>query len=75
MRQKVSCDTTVSRNLLNEAKLLSIRLSEVFEEPLRKAVALKQKERWLEQNSDAINKHNESINKHGTFSEMIGQLD
>ncbi|WP_395338434.1 type II toxin-antitoxin system CcdA family antitoxin [Ningiella sp. W23] len=75
MRQKVSCNTTVSRNLLNEAKLLNIRLSEVFEEALCKAVALKQKERWLEQNSDAISKHNESINKHGTFSEMIGQLD
>jgi len=75
MRQKVSCNTTINRDLLNEAKSLNIRLSEVFEDALVKAVASKQKEKWLEQNSVAISQHNDSINKHGTFSEMIGQLD
>ncbi|MFC4700885.1 type II toxin-antitoxin system CcdA family antitoxin [Glaciecola siphonariae] len=74
MRQKVSCNTTVSRHLLNEAKLLNIRLSEVFEDALCKAVAQKQKERWLKQNAEAIRKHNESISKNGTFSEQIGQF-
>jgi post-segregation antitoxin (ccd killing protein) len=75
MRQKVSCNTTINRDLLHKAKSLNIRLSEVFEDALVKAVASKQKEKWLKQNSDAISQHNDSINKHGTFSEMIGQLD
>lgn len=75
MRQKVSCNTTINRELLTEAKSLNIRLSEVFEDALAKAVASKQKEKWLAQNAEAISQHNDSINKHGTFSEMIGQFD
>lgn len=75
MRQKISCNTTINRNLLNEAKSLDIKLSEVFENALSLAVAKKRKEKWLAENSDAITQHNEEIKKSGTFSEMIGQLD
>lgn len=75
MQQKISCNTTINRNLLNEAKSLDIKLSEVFENALSQAVVTKRKERWLSQNSDAIAQHNDEIKKSGTFSEMIGQLD
>jgi post-segregation antitoxin (ccd killing protein) len=75
MRQQVSCNTTINRDLLCEAKSFNVKLSEVFEEALGEVVVSKEKEDWLAQNSSAISKHNDLISKHGTFSEIIGQLD
>lgn len=75
MRTKVSCNTTINRALLDEAKRLDIRLSEVFEHALLVAVSEKRKEQWLAQNALAIAQHNQAISESGTFSEMIGQLD
>ena len=74
MRNKVSCNTTVNRSLLDEAKSLDIRLSEVFENALSIAVSEKRKELWMIQNKEAIAQHNQSVNESGTFSEKIGQL-
>ena len=43
MRQKVSCNTSINSDLLNEAKSLDIKLSEVFEAALIRAVNEKKK--------------------------------
>ena len=43
MRQKVSCNTSINSDLLNEAKSLNIKLSEVFEAALIRAVNEKKK--------------------------------
>ncbi|TAP25498.1 hypothetical protein KUL49_12095 [Alteromonas sp. KUL17] len=44
MRQKVSCNTSINSDLLNEAKSLDIKLSEVFEAALIRAVNEKKKQ-------------------------------
>ena len=67
MRQKVSCNTTINRNLLNEAKLLDIKLSEVFENALSIAVAKKRKEKWIAQNANAIAQHNKKLGNQAHF--------
>ena len=47
MRQKVSCNTSINSDLLNEAKSLDIKLSEVFEAALIRAVNEKKKVEWF----------------------------
>jgi antitoxin CcdA len=74
MRQKVSCNTSINSELLSEAKSLNIKLSEVFETALVKAVNEKKKAEWFRQNSDALDTHNQKILQTGTFSESISQL-
>ena len=75
MRQKVSCNTTINRDLVNEAKSLNIKLSEVFEAALVSEVKARKRNNWLNENADAIQTHNQKIREQGTFSEKIGQLD
>ena len=48
MRQKVSCNTSINSDLLNEAKSLDIKLSEVFEAALIRAVNEKKKSRMVQ---------------------------
>jgi len=71
----VSCNTSISRALINEAKSLNIKLSEVFEAALISEVKAKKRDKWLNENVNAIQKHNQQILEQGTFSEKIGQLD
>jgi antitoxin CcdA len=75
MRQKVSCNTTINRALVNEAKSLDIKLSEVFEAALLAEVKARKRDNWLNENASAIQKHNQKIREHGTFSEKISQFD
>nr|WP_136249947.1 type II toxin-antitoxin system CcdA family antitoxin [Ningiella ruwaisensis] len=75
MRQKVSCNTTISKSLLSEAKTLNLKLSEIFESALAQEVARKKSDIWLKENHDAIAKHNQNIVEKGTFSENTGQLN
>ena len=74
MGLKTSCNTTINKNLLNEAKALNIKLSPIFESALATAVREEKQKRWFEQNQLAIKSHNEKINEASTFSESIGQL-
>ena len=74
MGLKISCNTTINKDLLNEAKSLNIKLSSIFESALSIAVREKKQKIWFAQNQSAINSHNEKINEAGTFSESIRQL-
>lgn len=75
MRQKVFCNTTISKSLLSEAKSLNLRLSEIFESAFVQEVARKKRDIWMEENRVAISKHNLKILENGTFSESIGQFN
>jgi antitoxin CcdA len=74
MGLKTSCNTTINKNLLNEAKSLNIKLSSIFESALETAVREEKQKLWFEQNQSAIDGHNKKIGAAGTFSESIGQL-
>lgn len=74
MGSKASCNTTIDKELLIEAKSLNIKLSAIFESALAIAVREEKKKQWFVTNQSAISKYNETIRKSGTFSESIGQL-
>ena len=57
--------------LLDEAKALGVNLSSVLEQGLRERVAKARRERWLEENADAIAEHNERVAGRGVFSDRL----
>lgn len=62
---------TIDAELLDEAKALGINLSSVLEQGLRERVAQARRERWLEENADAIAEHNERVEARGVFSDRL----
>ena len=62
---------TIDAELLDEAKALGINLSSVLEQGLRERVAKARRERWLEENADAIAEHNERVAGRGVFSDRL----
>jgi antitoxin CcdA len=74
MSVKASCNTTINKDLLNEAKALNIKLSPIFESALSIAVREEKKKKWFKENQQAIQQHNKQVTESGTFSESIDQL-
>jgi antitoxin CcdA len=72
--QKVSCNTSISAQLIIDAKELKLSPSAILEEALSKAVKEAKHARWLQENQQGIAEHNRKIQSQGTFSEMIKQL-
>ena len=62
---------TIDAELLDEAKALGVNLSSVLEQGLRERVAKARRERWLEENADAIAEHNERVAGRGVFSDRL----
>lgn len=58
----------VNSDLLEKARELGINLSATLEEALATEVGLKKRERWLEENREAIEAYNEHVAQHGVFS-------
>ncbi len=71
---KISCNTSISAQLISDAKELKLSPSAILEDALRKAVKVAKYERWQLENKQAIAEHNRSVEEQGTFSEKIGQL-
>ncbi|WP_339721714.1 type II toxin-antitoxin system CcdA family antitoxin [uncultured Paraglaciecola sp.] len=71
---KVSCNTSISAQLINDAKELKLSPSAILEEALSKAVKVAKYERWQQENKQAIAEHNRRVEEQGTFSEKIRQL-
>jgi antitoxin CcdA len=71
MRMKRPTNLTIDAELLDEAKALGINLSSVLEQGLRERVAKAKRERWLEENADAIAEHNERVAGRGVFSDRL----
>lgn len=57
--------------LLREAKALGINLSRVLEKGLEDQVRAARRERWLEENREAIAEYNRRVAKHGTFGDRM----
>lgn len=71
---KVSCNTSITAQLINDAKELKLSPSAILEEALSKAVKVAKYERWQQVNKQAITEHNRRVEEQGTFSEKIRQL-
>ena len=71
---KVSCNTSISAQLINNVKELKLSPSAIWEEALSKAVKVAKYERWQQENKQAIAEHNRRVEEQGTFFEKIRQL-
>jgi antitoxin CcdA len=58
----------VNSDLLEKARELGINLSATLEQALAVEVGIKEGERWLEENREAIRAYNEHVAQHGVFS-------
>lgn len=68
---KRAANLSVNAELLDEAKALEINLSATLERALEQAVRARKRERWLEDNRDAIADYNTWVAEHGVFSPMF----
>ncbi|QSA97043.1 type II toxin-antitoxin system CcdA family antitoxin [Methylococcus sp. EFPC2] len=66
---KKSANLSVRSDLLAEAKALNINLSQAFETHLSELVKIKKRERWLEENREAIEAYNRRVEEDGVFSD------
>jgi antitoxin CcdA len=70
---KRAANLSVTAELLDEAKALDINLSATLERALEQEVRVRKRERWLEENRDAIAGYNAWVAEHGVFSPMFGK--
>jgi antitoxin CcdA len=66
---KQATNLSINRDLLNAAREAGINLSAVLEEALREKVAVARRERWKQENAEAIAEYNDLVAEHGVFSE------
>ncbi len=62
---KRATNVSLAENLLSEAKVLHINVSQAAEAGLAKAVAEKRAELWLKENCEAIESSNAFVDQHG----------
>lgn len=72
--RRTPVNVTVDRELLAEARSLGIPISGTLEQALRERVLEVRKERWLEENREAIAEYNERIAREGTFGSQFGNI-
>lgn len=68
---KKSANLSINADLLAQAKLLNINLSQTLEQHLAEVVRQAQSERWLTENSAALEAYNQRIEARGTFSDRL----
>ena len=66
--QKTSTRLDVNSDLLEKARELGINLSATLEEALAAEVSVRARERWRDENREAIQAYNEHVAQHGVFS-------
>jgi antitoxin CcdA len=62
---------SINSDLLNKTKELDINLSATLEQALAAILKQKQRDRWLEENRDAIRAYNTHVEKYGVFSDDL----
>lgn len=72
--RKRAVNLFVEIELLDEARRLSINLSDTLERRLRTLVKAEQEKRWLEENRDALAAYNARVSAHGLLSDEAGLL-
>lgn len=67
--RKVATNLSIRAELVREAKILGLNLSEVFEASLLDAIRRRKQELWTEENRGAIESYNALVAKEGLFSD------
>lgn len=62
---------SINSDLLNKTKEIDINLSATLEQALAAVLGQKQRERWLEENRDAIRIYNTHVEHDGVFSDGL----
>ncbi len=62
---------SVNSDLLRKARECGLNLSAVMEAALIEQVRKSQRERWLEENREAIDAYNEHVERNGVFSDGL----
>lgn len=60
---------TVNADLLTQAKNMKINISSVLEVALADALKQRKKEKWLQENAEAIKEYNDRVSQSGLFSD------
>lgn len=68
---KKAANLTVRADLLEEARVYKINLSQTLEAALTVELKKRREAAWLEQNKDAIAAYNRHVEKHGLFSDRF----
>ncbi len=66
-----AANVSVPVELLREAKALGINLSRVLEKGLEEQVRAARRQRWLEENREAIEEYNRHVARHGVWSDGL----
>lgn len=68
-RRKAPTNVSVRADLVRQARLLKLNLSELLETALEKAIRDHERAVWLETNRTAIDSYNAQVAKRGVFSD------
>lgn len=68
---KRAANVSVNQGLLEQAKALDINLSATLERALEAEVRARKRERWLQENREAIEGYNTWVAEQGVFSPMF----
>jgi antitoxin CcdA len=71
---KKPTNVSISDDLLKQARLLHINLSQTLEERLAELISKARAEQWLKENRNAIDEYNNRIEKEGLFSDGVRQF-
>jgi len=66
-----AANLTINADLLRQARALKINLSATLERALVDELRKQRRDRWLEENREAIAAYNEDVAKHGVFSDGV----
>ena len=68
---KRAANVSINQGLLEEAKALDINLSATLEKALDEAVRARKREKWLEENREAIAAYNERVARDGVAGDHV----
>ncbi len=66
---KRATNVSIRSDLLTAARKAGVNLSATLERALQAELAEADRQRWREENREAVEAYNEYVDKHGTFSD------
>lgn len=68
-KKKKSVNLSVDSGLLDRAKAMGLNLSQTLEARLAELTRAEDRQRWLEENQEAIEAYNERVRRRGIFAD------
>lgn len=68
---KQATNVSIRRDLLEAARRSKLNLSATLERALTEELKRLQRQRWREENREALTAHNDFVEKHGVFSDGL----